>query len=51
MAEKLPRRSHCCMSPTARRFEKRRQARQDRAAARREPDAAPTKRAYDGWAD
>lgn len=53
MAEKLPRRSRtlCNIGPAARRFLKRKQARQDRAAVRRAPEAAPVRRAYSGWAD
>ena len=53
MAEKLPRQSKslCHIRADGRRFLKRRQARQDRAAARRDPEAAPVRRAYSGWAD
>lgn len=53
MAEKLQRRSRCYANMTrkARRFIKRQQAHQDRAAARMDPEGAPTRRAYNGWAD
>jgi len=53
MAEKLQPRSKCYarMSRKTRRFIKRQQARQDRAAARVDPGGAPTRRAYSGWAD
>lgn len=53
MAEKLPRRSRALWSIGAdgRRFLKRKQARQERAAARLDPEHAPTRRTFSGWAD
>lgn len=52
MAMKLPHRKRAytdCWSE--RRLFKRLQAKQDRRAARLDPENAPTKRAYNGWAD
>ena len=53
MAEKIPRASRCMIRfrPGARAFYKREASRQDRAAARRDPENAPTRRAYSGWVD
>jgi hypothetical protein len=53
MAEKLPRASRCYIHfrPGGRRYLKRQQARQERRAARLDPEGAPTRRVYSGWAD
>jgi len=53
MAMKLPRASRAWVNIGAsmRRFLKRMQAKQERAEARRDPEDAPRRRTYGGWAD